>query len=358
MKKIAAISGPAMGHVGRLARACYALIDHTELSIDFIYPQRSVYAGKILDSRCKQLPQGDEGKSFLERSVTFSSHLRQCFENTDYDLIVHDANPLAWLSTMDFPECPRVHITNGFLTSARPEPTFQEIRFDQCYHQLNELRAALGLATLESVYELYEADKVLLADPAPIVNLLGEMPENYVQCGACSWSMKGPIPQELYALKNPILMSMGSTGTSVFDGLFLERIKQFVGSNAIVYAGSKQGDLNEEYGIQQCYRWLPLDEVLARCKAVITQGGSGSSYQALSAGCPVIVIPTHRNHKILGRLIQGLGLGICISDTENPVSSLEQFDFHILSQQAKYFAREICSEDGPNAIARQIVELL
>ena len=114
MKKIAAISGPAMGHVGRLATACYALMEHTEVSIDFIYPQQSAYPEKVLDSRFRQLPLPDQGKSFLERSATFSEHLNLCFHDADYDLIVHDANPMAWLSMLGFPACPRVNITNAY----------------------------------------------------------------------------------------------------------------------------------------------------------------------------------------------------------------------------------------------------
>ena len=65
------------------------------------------------------------------------------------------------------------------------------------------------------------------------------------------------------------------------------------------------------------YSWLPASRVLSKSKFVITQGGAGSSYQAMALGIPIGVWPTHRNHELLGLILQDYGCGMLMDDSSN-----------------------------------------
>jgi UDP-N-acetylglucosamine:LPS N-acetylglucosamine transferase len=61
------------------------------------------------------------------------------------------------------------------------------------------------------------------------------------------------------------------------------------------------------------FDYLDLGPLLDRSALMVCQGGTGTAYAALEAGVPVVTIPSHRNHEILGRLIEQRGFGVCWS---------------------------------------------
>ncbi len=358
MKKIAIISGPALGHVGRLYKAALAINKIIMAEVHFIYPEHSNYINKLVAGDFKTFAISiNKDCRFPENTAIFARGVEKHLSEIHYDLIIQDANPLLWTSLIAFPNIPRVNITNAFLTKLRPEPTAQENTFNKFSKILNKLRIDKDLDPLDNVYQLYEADLVLLADPKPIVNLLGTIPEHYIQCGSCSWSYEGTLPKELIDKNDILLFSMGSTGKTDLNHQFLKIIKEKLGNHTSVYAGSKVDDIKQKHNFDFLYQWLPLEETLCRSKAVITQGGAGSSYQALEKKCPVFMFPTHQNHKILGNLITDLGIGFCI-DAETTIDQLQAINIEKMSQNTIKYAESISKEEGSIRIANEISRLL
>lgn len=46
-----------------------------------------------------------------------------------------------------------------------------------------------------------------------------------------------------------------------------------------------------------------LQKILRKSVLVLTQGGAGVAYKALRYCIPILVFPTHENHKILGDIL-------------------------------------------------------
>ena len=304
MKKLAMVCGPALGHVSRLSSVCNSLyLGRDDLDIDFIYPGKSLFPGLLLPAQVRRTSIPVSGDNFFERSVAFAKGIDGVFNRNDFDVVVQDGSPLHLFSAVNFPECPRVNVTNAFLTALGNQPTVQDLLFENYKHKINSYRSCEnGLEEIGSARELYEADKVLLADPAPISDsLTRHLPDNYVQCGAC-YDTADRQPIGLPSFADSLILSMGSTGRGTIKDSDLSSLAEFTNSREIVYVGSNGSDYENSHVINRVYEWLPLSPLLRHCSAVVTSGGAGSSYQALAAGCPTLVVPSHQNHVILGKI--------------------------------------------------------
>ncbi len=357
IKTIAFISGPALGHIGRLYEVAKQLKNHGDIKIEFIIPGFSGSADKVIKSNFKIHRIAVQPENRTQPFEDFANGLEALFTQKTFDLIVHDGCPVRWMSAVKFPTCPRVMITNAFLTGAYNGTTFQNDWFENTVREpINDIRISKGLKPLTSAYELYQADKVLLADFEQLKPILNPVPDNHYFCGPVSWTMTGALPAELEDRNGLMLISMGSTGKRVIDGDFIETIKQASGAANVVYAGKKADEFRGKDYIDLAFDWLPLDEVLDRSKITLSQGGSGSTYQALSRGVPVIIFPTHRNQEILGLLMEELGVGFCV-DPDNPLEKLNGLDINRLSDNAKGIA-QINNNHGAKIMADHILAML
>lgn len=276
------------------------------------------------------------------RCDVFSRGLEPIFEQTRPDLVIHDMCPLRYLATVRFPECPRIHVTNVFLTGPAANETYQSLWFQDIGCQINERRQEKSLSTINSVFQLYEADKVVCSDPSFIARLIGPLPEHYEVCGPVTFEVDVPVPQEILASDELVIMSMGSTGPTDFAPGSLQKIRDMAEGMTLVYVGSSGSGLDSLNIFDGIFEWLPLHLMLDRARFVVTQGGTGSTYQSLMFGKPVVVLPKHRNHAILGNLIEDLQIGLMIADESEhnclSADTMEVFrksaqKFHIDQQQ-------------------------
>ena len=357
MKKALFIVGPALGHVGRLGSVAWKLRSVSDVEIVFATPAHARYAHAVLGNDFEIIPIEIGEQAMSMPANEFAIGLEQVFQTVHPDLIVRDLCPLKWMSAVRYPDCPHLNVTNFFLTRHLQEQTLQAMWYAGIASDIRRLRFEKGLAQLESVFDLYEADRVLLADPQPLLKPHGELPNHYRACGACSWSRDGELPDELEHLDDVLLLSMGSTGGGTLDKETIRIIAQRMGCATIVYAGSYPDTMRKRFVADYCYDWLPLKKMLTRTRAVICQGGTGSSYMALEAGVPVIVIPGHRNHQILGELLEKAGVGLCIpSDSKDLDLALSRCENMVAN--AFSFAAEMKRQDGVSEIVKQIREYL
>lgn len=70
--------------------------------------------------------------------------------------------------------------------------------------------------------------------------------------------------------------------------------------------------------------WLPQDEVLAEADLVVCHGGSGTTYGALAAGVPTVVVPLFADQPINARTVEALGAGLVVAPERGPVAELAQ----------------------------------
>ena len=217
------------------------------------------------------------------------------------------------------------------------------------------LRHRRGLPPLQRIQDLYAADRVLLADPPPLVDGLGALRPGYVVTGPCTWILDGILPEEMLPLSDLLLLCMGSTGRGDLDRAVTGRIAAWAGSSQTVYVGSRSDQVRAAGGADRCFDWLPLVPTLERTRVTVSQGGAGSSYLALSHGVPVVVMPTQTNHRILGDCIEAAGLGLCI-DAPGDIDKFDRTEVGTLLDNTRRFLSRMDGIDGAAAAARQIEE--
>lgn len=150
---------------------------------------------------------------------------------------------------------------------------------------------------------------------------------------------------------------MGSTGPFSIDTTVLGALKRLVQSKATVYAGNRADSLRQHIELDMDFEWLPLGEVSKRTKAVVSQGGVGSTYQALQMGIPTFILPGHKNHQIFGDLIAKLRVGMCIGE-ETSSNSLSKYNFVDMQSAAIELSKQMKKENGVKKAALSILALL
>lgn len=354
MKKILFIAGPALGHISRLLTIATALRDLAEVDIRFAIPDRSSFLSLIQKSgfSLSAIPPQVRTSSF----EGFANEIEALLSLEKFDLIICDIEPVRWQSVIDWPSIPRILVTNVFLAHAGAK-TVQHENFSRLKDAINGLRRAKGLKEIETPDQLYDADEVLFSDPQPIVDQFDLQNEKQLSCGACFWELPGEPPARLVNLRNVMLASMGSTGRTGMRRDLINRLARFCDAAEMVYVGPQVPEQNEFEIRCHSYQRLSFAPILQDTALAITQGGSGSTYQALSCGVPVVVIPTHRNHQVLGELIEALGVGLVIGEGDT-LAKLENFDFLKLKANTNVFASKMRLQNGPDFAARRILERL
>ncbi len=368
MPHVAFVVGEALGHIGRALKAAEALRRLTGWPITFVASKKASSLASLVKG-AHPIISLDVGEDVQEPTETnrkrqrwitesrFNEELEACLGDSHFDLVVFDLNPLRWVRCVRLPPDPCAFITNVFLTRAAALETGQLGAFKNLGETINRARVEHGLSALTSPYDLYEQGRVLLADPPPLTALYQPLPPSYRACGACFWSMEGEVPGELLSFERILLVLMGSTGRkglSAASPSFLERLVETTGCDVIVCAGVDV-EIPERLPVP-VYRYsaLPLGAVLPRTAIVVSHGGAGSTYQALHAGVPVLVAPTHRNHELLGEIVERLGLGLVLgADNDAP----DQSRLAKMQDNAQRFAAA-AKADGAERIAQELSRMV
>ena len=198
---------------------------------------------------------------------------------------------------------------------------------------LNEIRRNYGLPSLGSdLRRVYtDADHVLYAD---IEELFPEahLPATHHFLGPLPWSPPLPTPDwwdKLPADRPVVYVTMGSSGQAAA----LPHILRALGHLDItVIAASAGRELPENLSTNiHVAAYLPGDEASRRAQLVICNGGSPTSYQALSAGVPVIGIPSNLDQFLNMETLKRAGVGTSIPADRLQPSSLAKLAHDILN---------------------------
>ena len=58
--------------------------------------------------------------------------------------------------------------------------------------------------------------------------------------------------------------------------------------------------------------WVPQDDVLSHAALVLCHGGSGTTFGALAAGVPLVIMPLFADQPANGRLVTAAGAGLVV----------------------------------------------
>jgi len=292
-----------------------------------------------------------------DHGIAVADRLEQLMAELQPAFIFCDLNPMPALLLVRFPEVPRVYLVNAYETRLGSDETVLDIAWTREGNVWNSLREARGLQAIENPRSFYEPDRVLLPDPPAIIGKPAEaLPPGYIPIGPCLWEPPTDLPAELEDTRDLLLVSMGSTGVKHLPLEVVEHIAQSVGASRTIRIGTFDPGYSAHI---TNYQWLPGSRLMPHCKFVLTQGGAGSTYQALCAGVPVVCIPSHQNHIALAQLLQQLEAGIMLR-TDSWQSQLRGLsrDIRKLQTGAGILASQMKHLDGPGNAARAMLDLV
>jgi MGT family glycosyltransferase len=226
------------------------------------------------------------------------------------------------------------------------------------------VREQSGLPPVRSIYDLIEGDMTLLADVPEFMSTTSEMPASHRYVGPILWNASLPTPPWLAQLdrRRPTLyFTMGSTGDAQF---FNEAIRVFGETEyqVLITTGglADLGAVPSNVFVEQYANGQALMEV---ADVVVSHGGNGTVYQALSRGVPIIGFPSIFDQEINMQRVAALGAGVRMWRSQYDALSLKHAVERILAEpqyrrSCQRLARRIAYFDGPRRAAVHIDHLL
>jgi UDP:flavonoid glycosyltransferase YjiC (YdhE family) len=208
--------------------------------------------------------------------------------------------------------------------------------FAFAYHTLplNRVRREYGLPSLGwDLRRIYtHADYTLYADVPELVPTY-DLPENHLYLGPILWSpaVEPPVWWEQVPLDRPIVyVTMGSSGESNLLHVVLEALADLPVSVIAATAGRINPD--KVPGNAFVADYLPGEEAARRASLVICNGGSPTTQQALTAGKPVLGVPSNMDQFFNMAAVEQLRVGGFIRASKAQPSSIRIATIRLLEQ--------------------------
>jgi rhamnosyltransferase subunit B len=232
------------------------------------------------------------------------------------------------------------------------------------WEPVRQLRRELGLrVACDPVFrDKFSPDLVLalfsgsLAEPQP------DWPKQTVQPGFVFYdrltadaSDSSELTAFLAAGDAPIVFTLGSTAVHN-PGSFYESsvtASRRLGRRAVLL-GAKSfagGDTGDNAGDILALAYAPYSLVFPHSAAIVHQGGSGTTGQALLAGRPQLIVPYGWDQPDNGARVERLGAGLCLArsaySAQTAVAALEQLlGGHRFADRAAEVGTKVQKEDG------------
>lgn len=164
----------------------------------------------------------------------------------------------------------------------------------------------------------------------------------------------------------PIIFTLGSSAHWVAEDFYRESIKaaRILGQRALLLIGEERNRPAEALpeGIA-AFDYAPYGEVLPRARAVVHQGGVGTTGQGLRAGVPTLVVPFSHDQFDNGSRVERLGAGRTLPRAKYNAESAAR-ELHTMLEDDSYavhaaeVGRQVRAEDGASAAVDAIEEVL
>ena len=355
-KKVLFVVALALGHIGRCLVIADKLIANPSIKVYFAGPSLGL-AEKIIPKHYPftKLAYKEPGDAL------FAHELESLVNTLQPNVVCLDLTPIPWLIQVNLGNIPQIFITNFFLTQLGELKTLQDEHFALREQEINAFRTRNNLTPFASAREMYERKTVILCDPDFLLPTTKEIPSHYHFVGPCSWESDVSLPEELAGKTNFLLISFGSSGVKPLPYHFAEKLAEQLHVDSIIWMGGKQdhSQYQENPAIKHFfYDWLPASSLLPRAAFVITQGGAGSSYQAMMYGVPIGVWASHRNQWLLGNILQNYGNGVLIESTSDKIQSYLQKNLKTLLEKSQFAKKQLDPINGAAHAAKIISDLI
>ncbi len=198
-------------------------------------------------------------------------------------------------------------------------------------YALNRVRHDYGLPSVgySLPHVFTDADEVLYADLAELVPTF-DRPRNHHYLGPILWSPNPTPPwwDTVPEYRPMAYVSLGSSGRCDVLPLVLGTL-DLLGIRALVSTAGRKppADVPDHVWTSD---YMPGLKAAGRADFVICNGGSGTAYQALAAGVPVLGIPHNLDQYLMMFYVQKFGAGEYVRADQASVPALTQAVNHIL----------------------------
>jgi UDP:flavonoid glycosyltransferase YjiC (YdhE family) len=219
-------------------------------------------------------------------------------------------SPFYRYQQIPFPDHPLEKIVGLKLASSLFN-AIQPIAFHLHQMPMNRVRKRYGLPALTSLQEIYTHGDVVLYADIPALLPCDQLPSHHHYLGPILWSPQVELPPWWSTLPETvpcIYISLGSSGAVHLLPKIIQGLATWPGRLLVSTAGryNMLSDIPDN-----CYiaDYLPALQICARASLVINNGGSASTYQALSQGKPVLGIPSNMDQFFSQQAIVRAGAG-------------------------------------------------
>src|SRR6266540_1077417 len=186
--------------------------------------------------------------------------------------------------------------------------------------QLNVTRRGLGLKPAADDLAAWESAELLLVTVPTWFDLATDYPANVVHAGPLGvnrapheGSTPGGRPLVLLSFSTTVMQGQEALIQRVCDALAGQAVDAILTLGPAVSAEAIRAPPNIEAN-----PYADHDQLLPRCKAVVTHAGLGTTLRALAHGKPLLLLPLGRDQQFnAGRIVE-LGAGICLPSEASP----------------------------------------
>lgn len=230
-------------------------------------------------------------------------------------------------------------------------------------NSLNKAARHFGAPEFKSVFEYWQGDINLVAEPAEFSGL--QLPPNHYYTGPLIAREDFPIPPEVQRLprdKPLIYFAMGSSGT---PEIVAEIVESFAGKPYHVIAPVKNHlDKVPQVKIPPnvlVTDWLPAHKINQLADLSVIHGGVGTVMTAAYAGKPVVGIGMQPEQDANIACLVRKGFAIRIPKSKHPGQRVQAAIRKLLNDEqslykAQEFAQVMQKWDGPNMAAARLYE--
>src|SRR5215212_8768712 len=163
----------------------------------------------------------------------------------------------------------------------------------------------------------------------------------------------------------PVVFTLGSSAIWAAEDFYTESVKaaRDLGVRALLLIGDERNRPKSLPEGAAAFDYAPYGELLPRARAVVHQGGIGTTAQGLRAGIPALVVPFSHDQFDNGSRVVRVGAGRVLPRSKYNASSAAKELSALLSEEsyttrAAEAGRQVRAEDGAAAAADAIEEVL
>lgn len=230
---------------------------------------------------------------------------------------------------------------------------------------LNQVRRTYGLVPLgNDLRQIYTwANYTLYADIPELVQTRN-LPGNHRFLGPVLWSTQTPLPDWWDSLpedKPIVFLTLGSSGRADLLPTVLEALSEL--PVTVIAATAGKVALKRMPANFHSADYLPIDVASARSALIISNGGSLTTYQALTVGVPVLGICSNMDQLLNMNAVQEMGAGITLRAGKATLAEIRAaasalLEKHAYAEAARRARQAVLQHDAKQHFQDIVAEIL